>query len=207
MHFLSPGSARLLSLWDRATAFERQEGSIYYPRQRERILKLANDLGAESELYKPWVAAFAALSPNNSEKTTYIALALCIRIHLGELPLAHPVPSYPRNKAKALRVLKGEDPLSVLKGRKVLSFYDNTFDPYYSERVTLDGHMKNAWAGTLRVMKKAVISQSQYNEISYDMRRVAFLVGVPCSGFQATLWIAHKRVNNILWNAQTAFEF
>lgn len=47
----------------------------------------------------------------------------------------------PDNVVKAIRILSGESPLSVLGGLKVSSFYDNLLHPYVAGAVTIDRHM------------------------------------------------------------------
>lgn len=195
----------LLRLYDRADAEDRAEGRIYYPRQLERLERRA---GPANLPLTAVAGAFAALSPNNAEKTNYIALDIAIRVVSGELPESAGIPAYPINRTKALRILRGEEPGIVLKGNKVRSFYYNTIDPNTSE-VTIDGHMFNAWRDRVTVLHSRELNfgDGQYARIASDFRAAAFWVGLRAPEFQATLWLTWKRVNRILWNPQQSFEF
>lgn len=198
----------LLALWESSTPMEREEGRIYYPRQQGRLYARARE---NSRYLYQAVGAFAALSPNNSEKITYQALDICMDIVEGRAPIETKAPSYGRNKIKALQILAipSNKPEDILRGNKVRAFYFNTMDPEHSSEVTVDGHMKNAWRGKIASLKhhSSDVSNKEYIVIAHDFRRAAFLVGIPCTEFQATLWITHKRVHNILPNLQIPFEF
>ncbi len=184
-----------------------EEGSIYYARQRERLARRAHSACLPEESV---IGAFVALSPNQNEKTNYNALDLCIKIHLGQLPQDARVSAYPLNRAKALRILSGENPRDILGGKKVRAFYFNTLDPEKSTEVTVDGHMKNAWLnrpGVTLKDRRSNINDTQYERIAQDFREAAFVTCTKSTDFQATVWLTWKRINRILWDPQISFEF
>lgn len=79
----------------------------------------------------------AALSPQLSwEKNKAQALETIARLQNGRT--LDGMMAYPANKAKAIRIFKGENPLSVLGGNKVRSFYQNIM--LDTESVTIDRH-------------------------------------------------------------------
>ena len=195
----------LIALYSKTEQWEREAGRVYYDKQRARLASRADAAGLPLAQV---IAAFCALSPNASELSNYIALDACISIVAGKLPEDAKVMAYPMNRAKALAILRGANIEEMLKGRKVYSFYRNTLDPNDSSYVTVDGHMLGAWCNqrfTLR--RNAEIRASEYSVIVEHFRSAAECCCLPAPKFQATLWLAWKRVNRILWSPQLSFEW
>lgn len=187
--------------------WEQEQGSQYYQRQRQRLAVCAD---AAALPVGAVIAAFAALSPNNAEKTNYMALETCIKIVSGELPETAKVISYGTNKDKALRMLRGADIDATLRGQKVYSFYRNTLDPNDDEFITVDGHMLGAWMGKRVLLRRfGEIGKGEYRIICEHFREAARNQGVLTTTFQATCWLTWKRVNRILYAAypQLTFEW
>jgi hypothetical protein len=184
-------------LYERSLEYERTDGSLYYDNQRNRLRARAEGSGLT---LGPVIAAFAALSPNNAEATNYRALDTCLDIISGVLPEAAPVIAYPLNKVKALAILRGASIEDTLKGRKVYAFYRNTLDPEDEEFITIDGHMLGAWTGRRFTLRRdAEIKSSEYPVISNHFRSAASCYQLSAPKFQATLWLAWKRIHRILW--------
>ncbi len=195
------GKEGLLNVYQQATDWEKRQGNSYYDRQRGRILTTTRNYPLDHS-----VGAFCALSPNNSEKITYRDLIVCSKIADGLIPEGTKTGAYPVNKAKALRILRGEHPLEVLGGRKVLAFYHNTLNPLNSEHVTIDGHIFSVWKGTrYRVLQVPHIGIRLYAEIAADIRVAADQSGVSAPQFQATIWLTWKRLHRVLYNPQLDF--
>lgn len=193
----------LLRVYFEATTWERSRGMIYYDHQREKILQWTEELQLPVENK---VGAFCVLTPNNSERTTYRDLYVCVDIVLGRRPENTGVGSWPVNKTKALRLLRGEDPASVIGGRKVTAFYYNTLNPEDSSHVTIDGHLYGCWKGTRVLMRNVpYLGKGVYEEISNDLRSAAAKVGIPAPKFQSTLWITWKRIHQVLHKPQLDF--
>lgn len=200
-----PGVTRFLNVFAQATAFEHREGGDYYQRQHLRMCRRAKETGINLAHI---CGAFAALSPNNLERTNYIALDRCVEIAQGRAPVATPVPAYGRDKDRALAILQGADPLDILGGPKVRAFFACTLAPAASEDVCIDGHMYNVWAGTPGVRLNAVrLTAAQYPAITGDCKRAAFRACVAPSAFQAVVWITYKRLRAIAHDPQLPFEF
>jgi hypothetical protein len=192
------------AVYEQSTEWECRSGFVYYEGQFKRceIRALENDLPIKSV-----VGAFCALSPNNSEKNTYKSLDACIAFRLGR-PTRLTVSAYQANFKKAMSILHGEDPLNVLGGSKVVSFYHNTMNPDDSKYVTIDGHMVSVYQGErLRMKRVAGISSKDYDVISNGLRVVAETLEIPAPRLQSILWITWKRMNRILWNPQLDFNF
>lgn len=199
------GAQNFLDVFAQATGFEHREGREYYTRQHARMVRRACETG----IALPHVCgAFAALSPNNLERTNYIALDRCIAITSGDAPLDTPVPAYGRDKDRALAILAGGDPLAVLSGPKVRAFYACTLDPENAVTPVIDGHMHNVWSGAHGTRLNAVkFHAGQYAAVAGDMTRAAFMAGLPVSAFQAVVWIAYKRLRAIANDRQLPLEF
>ena len=211
-HLMVEGSGQqnIWRVWEASRDWERRDGFSYYDRQRNKLAVYADKYGVQLARV---VGAFAALSPNNSETSTYIALSTCLRIASGELPATASVRAYGKSKDKALAILT-EGKLDVLTGMKTRSFYLNTLFPDDSSAVTVDGHMVGVWLGHPVLMKsrEASLNSKQYTAIAADIRSVAEWTKLPAPRVQATLWLTWKRLNGILvrqagTEQQTAFDW
>lgn len=202
---------RFLDLYTLSPNWERDSAYSYYDRQQARMMSRAesNFLTVGSV-----AGAFCALSPNNSEKITYLALDRCINTHIqfrwstiGELVRNCKVPAYPAAKRKAFLILNGGDPDILLAGVKTNSFWHNTIDPDDSRWVTIDGHMHNVWRGKVERMTRSGMSMGRYVEVANDLRTAAAICKWPAPRFQSLLWCSWKRTNGILYSPQMEFEF
>jgi len=187
---------------------ERRLGREYYYTQRFKINTIYDKYYAY--LYarnldisiKHAVGIFAALSPNNDEDSNYADLETVLRD-------TNPTTSaYPSNLSKALRILHGENPLSVITGQKTRAFYLNTVNPYHTDLpVTIDGHMIGAFLGRRIKMRsrEASLSKSGYSYIRQAVIEAAAIPSIsiypPCD-FQAIIWLTWKRMNNVRYTPQ-----
>jgi hypothetical protein len=95
----------LLGVFAQGTKSERQKGLLYYATQRDRVQKLGLKYGFTLEAS---AGAFAALSPNKRESDTYSDLDICMAHIRSELAGKPRVCAYPRNREKALLILRGK---------------------------------------------------------------------------------------------------
>lgn len=79
---------------------------------------------------------YAALSPMNTWDTNVTNTLDVLR--LGELAKCN---TSHTNKAKAINILYGHDPLSILKGRKVTAFYRAISNPNDDTHIPVDRHL------------------------------------------------------------------
>lgn len=199
------GVQRFLDVFALATGFEHREGRDYYTRQHARMVRRAAETGIDLAHI---CGAFAALSPNNLERTNYIALDRCIGIVQGTHPAHTPVPAYGRNKSKALAILAhAGDPLDILSGPKVHAFYACTLAPDTADTPVIDGHMHNVWSGERVRLNAVKFHEGQYAAVAGDMLRASFRAGLPAPAFQAVVWIAYKRLRAIANDPQLPLEF
>lgn len=197
--------ANILHVWGQVEDWEKDEGQLYYPRQRDRLHSHAVKYGKGLSQV---IAAFAVLSPNNDERSNYIALNTCLQIDAGIVGSAVKVRAYGRNTTKALAILKGEPIDQHLKGLKVRAFWANTLNPATSEEVTIDGHMLGVWVGQrLRLKREAEVPKWEYPLITADFKQAASRAGWPVVPFQASIWLAWKRINRIVWSPQMKFDW
>lgn len=209
-------TGNLLKVWRASTQWERGDGLNYYAQQRNNIVAITApyDMGLAAS-----IGAFAALSPNNDEAGNYRDLSRCaeyVALSTGveDLPI---VSTYPANRDKAIKMLRGAFPDNVLRGPKTIAFYHNTLDPRDPYWVTIDGHMVSAWLGRRVLLRRrtdaddgresAEINRAQYESIASDLRDAAKIVHVLPAQFQATAWIAWKRLNNIRYTPQLKFQW
>lgn len=101
---------------------------------------------------------------------------------------------------KARRIIDGEDPLDVLGGDKVRSFYRNILDPWGSDDVTVDRHAFDIAAGRVTddLARKALETGGRkgnrdgqagnYVRVADCYRRAADILGVSPHMVQAVTW-------------------
>lgn len=163
-------------------------GSQWYARGRDIILrKIARPLGLA-----PSVACgvAAALSPACSWPT-----CVADTWAVANQRWSATVSTYGDNKFKALLILNGAPPESVLGDQKVFCFWDNLMNPGTSRRVTIDRH---AWRVAFGrdigpdVIGKASKTAGAYARASEAYTRVADRVGLLPLEVQAITWLGFK---------------
>lgn len=199
------GVYNLQQLYRKADYMDRSLGSAYYRDFGDRIWAVGRKYGCNVKSTS--CAVYAALSPNNSEENNMRDMARAISTFQGSPATLEArwkqltVLTYGANKAKALRILHGEDPDLVLKGDKTNSFFHNLFnydDPY----VTVDGHMVNAWNNVRVPLDLAGINTAQYRMIAGGVAEAAKPTDLSPSQLQSTLWLTWRRINRILFNGR-----
>jgi hypothetical protein len=99
-----------------------------------------------------------------------------------------------RNRDKASKILGGSDPLDVLGGDKVRSFYQNLLDPQDHGPVTIDRHAYSALNRRKLTEKELVaIKARRYRTAERAYSIVAKQLGLVPSQFQAIIWLAWRR--------------
>lgn len=99
---------------------------------------------------------------------------------------------------KGQRILAGERAEDVLKGNKVLAFWDNIRNPVDSQAVTIDGHAYAIWsAERITLDDIPPISDKLYLRIQADYVEAANVVGIRPHQLQAITWTAWRRLSGI----------
>lgn len=114
------------------------------------------------------------------------------------LGLAGPHPAgYPANVQKALRMLGGESPESVITGPKVTIFYQTIVDPDRVSKPVLDGHAINIWRGEKLPLKGLrQPNQGEREAMERDYARAAQQSNLTIHGVQAITWFIWKSIQN-----------
>jgi hypothetical protein len=145
----------------------------------------------------------AALSPNNAWDRNLIDAHNIIRSYVehGRDDAAKvKVCTFASNKEKALRILDGDDPLDVLGGLKVRSFYRLIFVPDCHD-VCVDGHAYSIWKGErIATSSTPKITAKLSAQIQQDYRDCASIVSgikgqtITASQLQAITWTVHRNL-------------
>lgn len=182
---------------------EVADGMLWYPRAYSscRAMACRYDLPTETV-----AAVVAALSPNNQwERNLRDADALIRAFCMGDEDdiKATKVATYGLNKRKAIRILRGEPPLSVLGGLKVRNFFQSIM--LQPGACCVDGHAFAIWKGEyIPVSKTPTISAKLYEAIVADYHRAAetitTITGTACSASQAqaVAWTVWQRIRRSL---------
>lgn len=155
----------ILAVFFTATEPEIEEGRNWYRTTNTCARKIGSAYGID---YTVVAGVIAALSPNNRWSRNLIdAEALCKTYSCGGDPNSVKVSTFNKNKEKAIRILQGENPLDVLKGLKVIAFYQCICgDP---KAICIDGHAYSIWLGQrVATTKTPSISPKLYLKIAGD---------------------------------------
>lgn len=189
----------ILAVFFSATRNEIHEGILWY----ETARNWANAVSLNYSIPAITVAGVvAALSPNNRWSRNLIDAEALIKVHTaGGDPRNIKVSTFNKNKAKAIAILNGNNPLDILGGLKVRSFFLCINGD--TNAVCVDGHAYSIWVGE-RVPTSSTpkISPKLYETIAEDYRiaakQISSVIGYPVSGseVQAITWVAWRnRIN------------
>ena len=159
----------ILAVFFSANTAEVTEGLNWYRVANSVAIRLAKQSNLEGGSYAT-AAIIAVLSPNNKwARNVHDAEAL-IKVHeAGGDCEAVKVSTYGQNKAKAIRILQGENIPDVLGGRKIKAFYECIVRPENDDTVCVDGHAYSIWLGQkVSTSKTPTISAKLYETISRD---------------------------------------
>lgn len=187
----------ILNVWDTATSAEVQQGETWYARAHEICANNAERFGVTVEQA---VGAFAAISPMLSWERN---------ISCAESLLANgTAPCLKKNVRKGILILEGVDPLDVLGGRKVRSFYHNILLPDTSYEVTIDRHAFDVAVGctTDDRTRKALNRVGMYDQFRRLYRDAARELGCLPHQVQAVTWLAWKRTKDYASNHATLYQ-
>ena len=165
----------ILAVFFSASEVEIQEGKTWYDHANQVARSISIQHYFPRGMYTV-AGVIAALSPNNRwDKNVRDAEALIKVYSAGEELDAVRVSTYNKNKEKAIRILKGEDPLDVLGGNKVRAFYCCIAG--IDDNVCIDGHAFSVWSGERVVTAKTPkISDKLYQSIVDDYCRATDVI-------------------------------
>jgi hypothetical protein len=174
----------IMRVWGNATERDLNEGMEWYSTAHTFCRGLVGRYGITIEQA---AGVTAAISPLLSwEKNLLFADTL---VQTGDAPCLK------RNVRKAQAILEGVDPLDVLGGHKVRSFYDNILQPDTSNEVTIDRHAFDVAVGcvTNDQLRKQLDRKGMYRAFAQLYRDAAADLGVMAHQVQAVTWSAWRR--------------
>jgi hypothetical protein len=178
------GVANILNVLNQATDAEIEAGRNWYREANE----LAWNLSTHGDVSSP-AGVIAALSPRmpwgrNKE--------LAVRAFAD----GHASGTLGNSVRAANRILAGEDPLDVLKGDKVRSFYLNILGD--TDAVTVDRHALEVYLGKRFADKdRPSVGKRLYREASDAYRTAAAEAARPLTprDLQAITWLVWRRIH------------
>lgn len=176
----------LADWYRKATPKHRKHGRAWYQDAHRFARGLSRATGLD---FPRVVGVIAALSPRCAWSENVTAALTLVRT--GRLPKGTPV--LPLNVIKAREIMAGKPPLSVLKGSKVLAFYDNILSPKTSQHVTIDIHAARAAynKASLTKTEESRVFRVQGNlELQQAYKRTAKRLNLRPHKLQAIIWLA-----------------
>jgi len=170
----------VLDAWDDCTNEERARGRRWYPQARETAFLIS-----DQEHLRFTAGVLAALSPG-------ISWAHNVRAARA-LYAGRGCTGYGPNVAKARRILRGEEPETVLSGPKVTAFYRLIRDGGNWTDVCIDGHALNIALrrGKLR-LRDSYARPDEVDEARALYYHAAIVLDEkPCT-VQAATWLAWR---------------
>ena len=144
----------------------------------------------------------AALSPQNKWDTNKLDCANLLEAYqTGQDVYDVKVSTFNLNKAKAVYIMFGDNPLEVIKGNKTRSFFRNIVNPLDSNFVTIDRHAVSIALGK-RVTNPNDISyyvrtNKRYLQmVEYYKLAARELNLLPCQ-VQSISWVNYRNTHNI----------
>jgi len=139
------------------------------------------------------IGVIAALSPNNVWDSNIKDANTVLRAAKnGNCSDEIKVRTYGSNKEKAMRIACGENPLDVLGGEKVVSFYTNILAAYngaLDQEVTVDMWALRAACGVFDA-RKVAISDTVYETARQAYQDLANEYNLAAKQLQAVVWVA-----------------
>lgn len=189
---------------DRSETTEIDEGRIAFFRYKEVCQNIADFYDVD---FNTCVAVFVALSPNSSYHLNLRSLVSVLDGYKSGRELESvKVATYNHCRDRAWTYLNGVDFLSVVKGKKIRSFYFNIVNPLDPFNVTIDGHAVNIWKNQKVGLKDVAAARFNYEKVADDYRAVALSSSLLPSQVQAITWMSWRRIHNIFYHgAQPSF--
>lgn len=187
----------ILAMYLQANEQEQFTGLNWYQSAHDIACRISEKFNVEF-----WKAAgvIAALSPRNKWERNVMDAEALIQAYVRELDIsAVKVCTFNANKHKAWEIMNTASDVAsvsrILKGNKVVSFYNNILFPTCAEYVTIDGHAVCIWFGVRYALGKiSTITDNQYKRISNDYRVVAEHLNIrPCQ-LQAITWTVYRNM-------------
>ena len=193
----TPKVSNVLAIYNVATADDIRHGMAWYLDAHNYAHILAGgNRGRFGHARKVSLAAgvIAALSPlnhweNNKRKAAQLYAQNGDGTGVG----------LKRNVAKAIEIYNGADPLDVLGGDKVRSFYLTILDPSGDHSPVIDRHAFDIAVGERTDDKRRGIlgRKGVYEEFANVYREAAIIAGTGAAQMQAITWVAWRNIHGV----------
>lgn len=195
------GIKNINRILDEADEIDWREGQLAYERYNEMMQRIADYYLFPIDRV---TAAFVSLSPNNDYKGNLRSLVSVLAgINEGRDASLVRVSTYNQCRNRAYSYASGAaDFMTMTKGIKIRSFYQNILYPREWGPVTIDGHMYAVYVGKRMTMKEAARMRLPYEMVAHAVREVAFMRCLYPHHVQAILWFAWKRKHKVLMDDQ-----
>lgn len=175
----------ILDVWRKATPAQLNEGMTWYDTARNSAMEL------DPKNVERAAGIIAALSPMvNWSRNLEMARFVYANGHANGLGLGG-------NCRKAEAILSGANPLDILGGDKVRSFYMTIADPANAELVVIDRHAFDIALGRVHSDADRKIGKRVYRMLSEAYRNAATIANVTPSQMQAVTWVTHRALKGI----------
>lgn len=187
-------TANIRKVYDRTSPQERAEGSVWYGQLSDQVLAdirtAATVAGQPVPSRRHAAGILAALSPQSGWADN-------VNGAIEHVVTGNMLAQTPDANGKASRIHKGEDPFTVLGGRKVRSFFANLSDPTAPGPVTVDRHaIAAAYGRPLDAREVKILERpGAYQLIAAAYRSVARDLGIAPHALQAIVWVRWRSDN------------
>jgi len=162
----------------------------WYGTAKQRLEEIGKQHGIE---LKTLAGVAAALSPNNRWAQNVVDVKKWAAAYkAGTLTETSSAGTFGKNRAKAFKILNGEDPEKVLQGPKVKAFYKALIGE--GDEPVIDFHMANILRGSGYKTTKETegISAAEYKRLAQQLIDEASAAGMKPADYQAKKWIEHR---------------
>jgi hypothetical protein len=184
-----PFTEHVMEIFILSTADVRRDGSAWYTDAHN----VARDLDPENVGRAAGV--LAALSPLNGWSNNKRMARAMYDGQTNGLGMNQSV-------TKALRILCGEHPLSVLGGDKVRAFYSTILDPYDPNAIpVIDRHAHDIAVGAKLPNNhpSRTMTEKRYKEFAETYCECARTIGIGAPQLQAITWLEWRNRHGLEW--------
>lgn len=182
--YIAPLTRRVTALIRTGSAAQLEAGACWYATAHSHASELAAEFGYTVDAC---AGVIAALSPQTSWWQNLMLARQSIE--LGEIVQGHTGDAM--RKVNAILADPNTDPLDVLGGLKVRSFFRNIRSGGYdTEYVTIDRHAYDIATGVR--LNGSSLTPKRYEETADVYRRAGAILGMTPAQAQATAWVIHR---------------
>lgn len=180
-----------------------EAGATWYTKAHQEASRLARCYNLRIEAT---CGIIAALSPSNKwERNLVDAESLLLAKSRFRAIDSFKCCTYDRNKLKAWKIASGDNPLSILSGNKVISFYKCILNPDDSDIVCIDSHATNIALGRLATISQTpTMSNQEYSIFAEAYKQATRWINsdndylVKPMQVQAITWVYYRAIRGVV---------